>query len=190
MNKVDTSSPEEMTDRMLEQLLCELYTGNKEVFGCLASYYQPKLKAMARIFLHSEYDVEDVVQESLIRAYNALDKFRGEAKLSTWLCRIVINQAKNHIQQKYRKYEVLWDDNKEMQAIFEEDGDGGSAEKYLQETVLYEINQLPEKLRKTLLLRLSGLKYSEISEKLNCSIGTVKSQLARARSKLKNKLIP
>lgn len=189
MNKQKKDSAAETSEQFIQDQLAELRAGNQEAFGNIVNIYLPRLKSMARIILRSEHDVEDVVQESLFRAYNALDKFRGEAKLSTWLCRIVVNQAKNYVQRKYRKNEILWSDTQEdllMNIFSVKQAEYGK--KDLQESVNFEINQLSNKSKTILLLRLKGLKYSEIAEMQNCSIGTVKSQLARIRNKLKQNM--
>lgn len=177
-------------DEAIRRHLAAFYAGNKEAFGFIASYYMPQLKAMARIILDSEHDAEDVVQEALIKAYKALERFRGESKISTWLCRIVINQANDYVASSYKKKTVFLEeccDFERLKCLFScvpDDIDDAPD----RENLLREIDLLPEKYRRVIRLRLSGLSYKQIALLLECSIGTVKSQLARAKSKLREKL--
>lgn len=180
----------EIAVQQLQQQLEALRNGSKEAFDFIANFYMPHLKAMAGTVLKSEQDAEDTVQEALIRAYKSLESFRGESRISTWLCRIVLNLAKNRLHDKYHKNEVLLEDlpNKELLEELLPTVPGEYEAVIFRESIFYEISQLPESWRSIVLLRLQGLSYKEIAERRKCSIGTVKSYLSRARRSLKNNL--
>lgn len=84
----------EIAVQQLQQQLEALRNVSKEAFDFIANFYMSHLKAMAGTVLKSEQDAEDTVQEALIRAYKSLESFRGESRISTWLCRIVLNRPK------------------------------------------------------------------------------------------------
>ena len=167
----------------------EFRSGNKEAFNFIAEYYLPKFKAFARTLTNCEHDADDAVQETLIKAYNNLDKFRGEASLSTWFCKILLNQVKT-IYLKQKRFDALVTDYKHCGLI---DKFSAAAVQIcnsndLCRMICCRIRELPPGLRDVLLLWLKGLKYSEIAVTLHCPLGTVKSQLSRARTKLQKLL--
>ena len=180
----------EIVVQQLQQQLEALRSGRNEAFDFIAKFYIPHLEAMASTVLKSKQEAEDTVQEALIRAYRSLESFRGESRISTWLCRIVLNQAKNRLHDKYHKNEVLLEDlpNKKLLEELLPTVPGEYEAVIFRESIFYEISQLPESWRSIVLLRLEGLSYREIAERKKCSIGTVKSYLSRARRSLKNNL--
>lgn len=190
MSNRKKESVSEIAVQQLQQQLEALRNGSKEAFDFIANFYMPHLKAMAGTVLKSEQDAEDTVQEALIRAYKSLESFRGESRISTWLCRIVLNQAKNRLQDKYHKNVVLLEDLLDKKLLEEllPAVPGEYETEIFRESIFYEISQLPESWRSIILLRLEGLSYQEIADCRKCSVGTVKSYISRARRSLKKNL--
>ena len=103
MNGQNNNYEHEKSADELKEYIKEFSAGNKDAFDEIVRYQLPQLKNLAKIILNSPHDAEDVVQEALIKAYRSLDRFRGDAKITTWLCRIVINQAKNSLNSNYKR---------------------------------------------------------------------------------------
>ena len=162
---------------------------DKATFNFIVKYYMPKLKAIARNRLDSGMDADDAVQETLILAYRNLEAFRGNALLSSWLCSILINQVNNHYRNR-KRWNLLLEDYKStcISKNYATDRAAEYESADLCSAIYKKISELPVAPRMALLLWLRGLKYSEIAARNNCSIGTVKSQLARARKHLKKLL--
>lgn len=153
--------------------------------------------------LMGDYDeARDLTQEAFVHAYQAYDRFRGEAHVFTWLYRITVNLAKNRYKQLQREREHRWeildepDEEEESAETFEWEDTRLSPETLLEQRELSEaiqkaINELPEEQRITLVLRdIEDKSYQEIAEILGCSVEAVKSRLFRARSSLRKKLRP
>ena len=140
---------------------------------------------------------EDVAQESFIKAYKSLDSFREESAFYTWLYRITSNTAKNYLISKKRKKELLETEvlSSEEMDIFDIPG-GSSPEEileanYLRELIFESLSNLPEDIRTAVSLReFDGLSYEEISEVLDCPIGTVRSRIFRGREIIQEKISP
>jgi RNA polymerase sigma-70 factor, ECF subfamily len=146
--------------------------------------------------------VQDIAQESFIRAYRALPQFRGESAFYTWLYRIAVNTAKKALVDKKRDPLVLesalvsTDDGEEPSRAENELSDGETPEavlasKEIAATVNAAIDALSEDLRQAIVLReIEGLSYEEIADVMNCPIGTVRSRIFRAREAIANRLRP
>ena len=140
---------------------------------------------------------EDVAQESFIKAYKSLDSFREESAFYTWLYRITSNTAKNYLISKKRKKELLETEvlSSEEMDIFDIPG-GSSPEEILEasnlrELIFESLSNLPEDIRTAVSLReFEGLSYEEISEVLDCPIGTVRSRIFRGREIIQEKISP
>jgi RNA polymerase sigma-70 factor (ECF subfamily) len=143
-------------------------------------------------------DANDLAQEAFLRAFQSIKTFRGEASFQTWLCRIVTNLCRDEMRKKYRFNSESLDEN----VVLEEgevtkqiaSGDPGPAELYeakeFQEMIQGFINSLSPEFRMALVLRdIQGYSYEEIAEQLECSLGTVKSRINRARNYLKKRLL-
>jgi len=147
-------------------------------------------------------EAHDLTQEVFIHAFQAYDRFRGEAEVFTWLYRITVNLAKNRYKQLQREREHRWeileemDEEEEETEPFEWEDTKLSPETLLEQKELAEaiqkaIDELPEDQRVTLVLRdIEGLSYQEIARIQGCSVEAVKSRLFRARSALRKKLKP
>lgn len=174
--------------------------GNVDAFRPLVEKHQKKMLNIAYRTMGDYEAACEVVQDAFLHAYKAIRKFRGEAKFSTWLCRIVINLSKNRIKQMKTHSEregVSLDapiETEDGQVSYDPPSEEPSAleqmeRKEVQTAVQMCINALDNDYREVLVLRdIQGLSYDEIGEILKIPDGTVKSRLFRARDALKEGL--
>jgi RNA polymerase sigma-70 factor (ECF subfamily) len=143
-------------------------------------------------------DANDLAQEAFLRAFQSIGNFRGEASFLTWMCRIVTNLCRDELRKKYRtqiesldEEITLGEGEVKKQVASSEPGPAELYEKKeLQEKIQELINTLSPEFRLALVLRdIQGFTYEEIAEQLECSLGTVKSRINRARKYLKDKLV-
>jgi RNA polymerase sigma-70 factor (ECF subfamily) len=190
----------ELSNRTDKELVKELKSGNPEVFDELIARHANRLYQTAYGLLSNREDAEEVVQDAFVRAYRAIDKFRGDSSFQTWIQRIVINLARNKYQWNRRrgaevnisisnKPEHLED---EKEADDMHISDDSMQPDNLIEGVEFEgrlmdgFEKLPDTLKETMILRhVNELSYEKISETLNCKVGTVKSRIARGRELLR-----
>ena len=189
-----------MRDREIDQQLVErAQRGDKHAFELLVTKYQRKLWRLLSRFIRDPAEVEDVAQESFIKAYRALPSFRGDSAFYTWLYRIGINTAKNYLVAMGRRAPTTTEFDSEEAESFE-DGDqlrdintpeSVLMSKQIAATVNETMAELPEELRTAITLReIEGLSYEEIAGIMNCPIGTVRSRIFRAREAIAAKLRP
>ena len=189
-----------MSDREVDQQLVErAQRGDKQAFELLVSKYQRKLARLLSRFIRDATEVEDVTQEAFIKAYRALPTFRGDSAFYTWLYRIGINTAKNHLVAMGRRAPTTTDFDSDEAENFE-DGDqlrdlntpeNELMSRQVAETVNQTLEELPEELRTAITLReIEGLSYEDIASIMNCPIGTVRSRIFRAREAIADKLRP
>lgn len=189
-----------MSDREIDQRLVErAQAGEKRAFDLLVSKYQRKLSRLLSRFIRDPAEVEDVAQEAFVKAYRALPSFRGDSAFYTWLYRIGINTAKNHLVAMGRRAPTTTEFDADEAETFE-DGDQlrdiNTPESLLMsrqigDTVTAAMDGLPEELRTAITLReIEGLSYEEIAAIMNCPIGTVRSRIFRAREAIAAKLRP
>lgn len=188
-----------MSDREVDQQLVErAQRGDKLAFELLVSKYERKLQRLLSRLVRDPTEVEDVTQEAFIKAYRALPSFRGESAFYTWLYRIGINTAKNHLAAQGRKVPALsdmsGDDPEDDSAALGRDANTPEDElmsRQVAETVNAAMQALPEELRSAIMLReIEGMSYDEIAEIMNCPIGTVRSRIFRAREAIATQLRP
>ncbi|SDG98127.1 RNA polymerase sigma factor RpoE [Nitrosomonas sp. Nm132] len=190
-----------MGDREIDQQLVErVQHGDKRAFDLLVIKYQRKLARLLSQFIRDAAEVEDISQETFIKAYRALPSFRGESAFYTWLYRIGINTAKNFLVSQGRKVPTTVNDfDNEDAENFEEAGrlrevstpESELMSKQIAQTVNQTLDALPEELRTAIVLReIEGLSYEEIASIMNCPIGTVRSRIFRAREAIAEKLRP
>lgn len=189
-----------MSDREIDQQLVErAQRGDKQAFGLLVSKYQRKLMRLLSRLVRDSAEVEDVAQETFIKAYRALPSFRGDSAFYTWLYRIGINTAKNFLVSQGRRAPTSTGFDSEEAETFEEGEqlrDNNTPErlmlsKQIAETVDAAMESLPEELRTAIMLReLEGMSYEEIANVMECPIGTVRSRIFRAREAISEKLRP
>jgi RNA polymerase sigma-70 factor (ECF subfamily) len=172
-----------------QQLVAKVQKGDARAFDMLVLKYQHKILGLISRYVNDADEVQDVAQEAFIKAYRALPNFRGESAFYTWLYRIAINTAKNHLVSRSRRppgsdIEVedaeyfegggaLRDIETPESALFGEE---------LRQVVERAIRELPDDLRTAVTLReFDGLSYEDIAEIMNCPVGTVRSRIFRAR---------
>ncbi len=181
-----------------QRLVDRVKEGDKKAFDVLVLKYQHKIVKLVMRYIRDPTEALDVSQEAFIKAYRALPKFRGESAFYTWLYRIAINTAKNHIVSMNRKpldYD-LDPQNSDGYEIPSKLRDDDSPEKILQREELREaleeaIDSLPEELRVAIVLReVDGLSYEEIAETMECPVGTVRSRIFRARDAVDKSIRP
>lgn len=188
------------TDRELDQVLVErAQGGDQRAFELLVLKYQRKLGRLLSRMIRDQAEVEDVTQEAFIKAFRALKSFRGDSAFYTWLYRIGINTAKNHLVAMGRRAPTSTPFDSEEAENFE-DGDelrdvntpeAELMSKQVAETVNASMAALPEELRTAITLReIEGLSYEEIATVMSCPIGTVRSRIFRAREAIAEKLRP
>ncbi|MCK5666701.1 MAG: RNA polymerase sigma factor RpoE [Thiotrichaceae bacterium] len=180
------------------ELVRRVQAGDKSAFDVLVLKYQQKVINLVTRYVHDPHIAMDVAQESFIKAYRGLKNFRGDSAFYTWLYRISINTAKNYLVSKSRR---MPDDDIDAQEAEQYDGGGKLREistperealtEEIQITVQNAIEALPDDLRIAITLReLEGLSYEEISETMDCPIGTVRSRIFRARESIESELAP
>lgn len=189
-----------MGDREIDQQLVErAQKGDKRAFGLLVDKYQRKLARLLSRFVRDSAEVEDVTQEAFIKAYRALPNFRGDSAFYTWLYRIGINTAKNHLMAAGRRAPTSTSVDSEEAEGLEEGGqlrDINTPESLLLsreigDTVNAAMLALPEDLRTAIQLReMEGMSYEDIAQIMNCPIGTVRSRIFRAREAIAERLKP
>ena len=187
-------------NRELDQVLVtRAQQGDKKAFGLLVDKYHRKLGRLLSRMIRDQAEVEDVVQESFIKAYRALHNFRGDSAFYTWLYRIGINTAKNYLVSMGRKPQVMqeveiedvenFDQGIEMRTM--DTPETAMMTKEIAQTVNDTIANLPDELRTAITLReLEGLSYEDIAVIMQCPIGTVRSRIFRARETIAAKLRP
>ncbi len=186
-----------MADDGPDQVLVErVQRGDKAAFDLLVLKYQHKLVKLISRYVRDQSEVLDVAQEAFIKAYRAIPKFRGDSAFYTWLYRIAINTAKNHLMAQSRRppsEDVDFADAEQL---------GGESElkEYatperllmraeIEDTIIAAIEGLPQDLKTAITLReLEGLSYEEIAGVMDCPVGTVRSRIFRAREAINRSL--
>ncbi len=201
----------ELSDDLTESKLLQMaQAGQREAFDILVAEYQPKMYSwaakMSRTLNVDHSEVPDIVQEALIKAWLNLSKFRGDSKLSTWLYTITRNQAINQSKknQRYSTTHNISEFENRNQELDRSGTDNLNIEnlvvdidspdellvaKEVQRKVMEIIDELPPSLRNIIILReIDQLSYDEISKRTNSKLGTVKTQIHRARERIDKEL--
>ena len=175
--------------------------GDQKAFELLVIKYQRRIQRLIGRMVRDVDLVEDIAQETFIRAYRALAQFRGDAQFYTWLYRIAVNTAKKFLMDLKRNPTVSEnnfksDDDDETSLVENEltspdTPDAVLASKEIAQIINTALEALPEELRQAIVLReIEGLSYEEISDAMNCPIGTVRSRIFRAREAISQKVKP
>ena len=175
--------------------------GDQRAFELLVIKYQRRIQRLIGRMVRDVDLVEDIAQETFIRAYRALHQFRGDAQFYTWLYRIAVNTAKKSLMELKRDPTVSesflkTDDDDETKTrrnepTSDETPESVFAAKEIATVVNAAMEALPEDLRQAVTLReIEGLSYEEISTVMNCPIGTVRSRIFRAREAISAKVKP
>lgn len=181
-----------------KELVDRVKAGDKQAFNELVLRYQHKLVKLISRYVHDHAEALDVSQEAFIKAYRALPNFRGDSSFYTWLYRIGINTAKNHLVSQGRRPPDNDIDAQDAERydiesrLKDQDSPEAMAQRdEIERTVLEAIEALPEDLRTAITLReLEGLTYEEIAQAMECPIGTVRSRIFRARDAIDRRLRP
>ena len=192
-------SPQDTDQTLVERTVA----GDQRAYELLVIKYQRRIQRLIGRMVRDVDLVEDIAQETFIRAYRALAQFRGEAQFYTWLYRIAVNTAKKALGDLKRDPLVSQsalrgggDDEDETSAVENElttfeTPETVLAAKEIAATVNSAMEALPDELRQAITLReIEGLSYEEIAEVMNCPIGTVRSRIFRAREAISSKVKP
>ncbi|RKR06325.1 RNA polymerase RpoE-like sigma-24 subunit [Kushneria sinocarnis] len=180
------------------QLVDRAQKGDSRAFDLLVKKYQHKLIGLIGRYVHDQAEVQDVAQEAFIKAYRALPRFRNESAFYTWIYRIAINTAKNHLVARGRRPPGSDLDISDAEVVdtsgrlSDIDTPEAAIARDQLETVVFEaINNLPEDLRTAITLReFDGLAYEDIAQIMQCPVGTVRSRIFRAREAVDNRIRP
>jgi RNA polymerase sigma-70 factor (ECF subfamily) len=183
------------TDRALVE---RVRKGDVRAFDLLVRKYRHKILGLISRYVHDWSECEDVAQEAFVRAWRALPAFRGESAFYTWMYKIAVNTAKNHLVAQGRRPPA-----EDLDADTAVQIDAGArlrdeatpehelARREIERTVFETVEALPEELRVAITLReVDGLSYEEIAERMGCPIGTVRSRIFRAREAIDIQLRP
>ncbi|PKO41852.1 MAG: RNA polymerase sigma factor RpoE [Betaproteobacteria bacterium HGW-Betaproteobacteria-3] len=187
-----------------QQLVARTVAGDQRAYELLVIKYQRRIQRLIGRMVRDVDLVEDIAQETFIRAYRALHQFRGDAQFYTWLYRIAVNTAKKALMGLKRNPVVTEsalrnasdDDDDETyrpqnELTTDETPETVLAAKEIASAVNAAMDALPEDLRQAVTLReIEGLSYEEIAEMMNCPIGTVRSRIFRAREAISARVRP
>lgn len=169
------------------RLVKRVLNGDKKSFDLLVLKYQQRVSAVLGRYNLSREEVMDITQETFIKAYRSMEKFRGDSKFYTWLYRIAINTAKNHLISKSRRPPDVDIDVYEITSLLKSTN-GPESEfegERLSEVVETAISKLPQDLKSAIIMReYEGMSYEDISAIMECPVGTVRSRIFRARESI------
>lgn len=177
------------------ELIQEILDGNTNKFKAIADEYGEQLFRVALGYMHSGEEAEDIVQESLIKAYNSLRFFKGESRLSTWLYRITVNTCINELEKRKRRW-MFGSGGVKSENITEifgstnqENPEQQLIDKETTTKVRKAIDTLPQKQKSAFILqRYQDLSQQEIAQIMEITEGAVEQLLQRAKSNLKKTL--
>lgn len=182
----------------LEKLLVKKsQAGDVESFELLISSYDKRAYNIAYRIMGNEEDAKDMAQEALLRVFRSIKDFKGQSSFSTWLYRIVTNVCLDELRKRKNENYISMDSSiqtEEGELHLELCSDKETPEVAYERTEQMEliksaIRNLNEEYRSVIVLRdIQGFSYEEISNMLDCSLGTVKSRINRARNMLRDKL--
>ena len=191
------SAPAPSGAQIDQELIVRVQGGDKRAFDALVRKYQHKLFRLISRYIHDPEEALDVTQETFIRAYRALPNFRGDAGFYTWLYRIGINMAKNHLAVLARLPDGSVDVQEAERSEIDprlKDNDSPEAltvRDEIEHAVALALDELPEDLRTAITLReLRGLTYEEVAQVMGCPVGTIRSRIYRARAAIDERLRP
>ena len=187
-----------MSEQLADKVLVErVQNGDKNAFNLLVLRYQNKVASLVSRYV-PQADIPDVTQESFIKAFRAINSFRGDSAFYTWLYRIAVNTAKNYLIAQGRR-----PPSNDIDADDAENFENASALKEvanpenmvlteeLKSIIFKTMESLPEELRVAISLReLDGLSYEDIAAIMDCPVGTVRSRIFRAREVIDRKMQP
>ena len=170
-------------------LLKKARNGDKDAFNLMVIKYQPRIMSVLYGFLKNHSDAEDLSQQTFIKAWTNLEKFRGDSSFYTWIYRIAINLAKNFVKKPSTQFEKTSISIDEHQYDLPQDLDPLSfiSNEQLKKDLNSFLSSMPEKLKTAFFLReFEGKSYEEIAAVTDCPVGTVRSRIFRAREEIVN----
>ena len=176
------------------EILSDVAGGNIEAYGKLVHRYRGRLYNFVFRFVGEPETAEDIVQETFLRAFRKREDYKAIANFSTWLFTIAGNLAKSELRRRKRWRLFSLDRDEESGTGLDLPDESFRPDKMTESSITdvqiqRAINSLSDNYRQVVLLRdVEGLSYQEISEVVNCPVGTVKSRVSRARLKLQQKL--
>jgi len=178
-------------------LVARVQKGDKRAFDLLVLKYQRRIMRLLARMVRDVDEIEDLAQETFIKAYRAINQFRGDSAFYTWLYRIAINTGRNWQARQYRRPQIVSPYENEDGETFDHlenltdisTPDSVLFSKQVAQTIRETLRTLPTELRTALELReVEGLSYAEIAQAMGCPIGTVRSRIFRAREAVTNAL--
>lgn len=194
-----TENPSDQdTDTVLVQ---RTVAGDQKAYGLLVLKYQRRIQRLIGRMVRDVDLIEDIAQETFIRAYRALHQFRGDAQFYTWLYRIAVNTAKKFLLELKNdptiseNFSTSDDDDetswKKNEPTTDEGPDTILAAKEIAVVVNAAMDALPADLREAIILReIEGMSYEDIAAAMDCPIGTVRSRIFRAREAISQRVRP
>ena len=191
--KTDTPAPDG------EELARRFRSGEGAAFDGLLQVYQSRIFNLAYRILNSFEDAEETTQEIFVKVHSSIDRFEGRCKFGTWLYAVAVNMCRNRLRQIRRRSSMevqSLDDPGEGTPVEASTTDAESAPAQMERAEMLKlvercISELPVDFSSVVVLRdVQGMSYEEVAATLGCSLGTVKSRLARARHAVQEKLRP
>ncbi len=188
-----------MADKLADQVLvARVQNGDKAAYDLLVLRYQHRIVNLVGRFVRDPADAMDIAQEAFIRAYRALPSFRGDSAFYTWIYRIAVNTAKNHLASQARRASEASVDIDDATQFATEGAlrDEATPDRLLlrdevHRTIVAALEDLPDELRTAITLReLDGMSYEDIAQAMDCPIGTVRSRIFRARDAINKRIAP
>lgn len=180
------------------ELIRQSQQGNLAAFEQLILIYEKRIYAIAYKYMGNHEDASDMAQEALIKAYQSVQNFRGESAFGTWLGKITANCCLDELRKRKKMQTTSLEEtleledgsiNKELEAP-EKTPEDHVVQQEVSAYMQTLIHGLKEEYRIVIILReLEGYSYEEIAEILQCSLGTVKSRISRARVYLKERIV-
>ena len=191
-----SSVNENLNTQSDELLVKKVQEGDTNAYNVLVIKYQYKVSQIISKFVANNADINDIAQDAFIKAYKAINSFRGESSFYTWLYRIVVNAAKTFLESNSKHKNSIDVDSPEFQSI-DEQGILASKDtpdriiesQELHEVILKAMNDLPKELREAITLReIEGMSYDDMAIALKVPVGTVRSRISRAREFIESRM--
>ena len=191
-----SSVNENLNTQSDELLVKKVQEGDTNAYNVLVIKYQYKVAQIISKFVANNADINDIAQDAFIKAYKAINSFRGESSFYTWLYRIVVNAAKTFLESNSKHKNSIDVDSPEFQSI-DEQGILASKDtpdriiesQELHEVILKAMNDLPKELREAITLReIEGMSYDDLAIALKVPVGTVRSRIFRAREFIESRM--
>lgn len=192
------SNKPDASEHVDQDLVLRVQQGDKRAFDLLVIKYQHRIIQLVNRYVKDPSEAQDIAQEAFIKAYRALNDFRGDSAFYTWLYRIAINTAKNFLAARARRsgdVEVDIQEAEQIEGAPQLQGMDTPEQLVLNDEILRTINAaidtLPEDMRMAIMMReIDGMSYEDIAQIMDCPVGTIRSRLFRAREAIDKQLNP